>query len=177
MGEKGLRAVRRRNSGNPVVSGAGGLCLLFLVSLLRFRFLPFLPSCSILSSLPPSLHRASSLPPPSHLGLLLVVGSGRPRQKAVSHPAPVEWLWPPAFLLLYHLVAPGGAGWHLWVAVGGGPSRDSVSSGSVQSLQHPLGETEPSVSPCLLWAPPGPPGNAEGVMISHRVAAKGSPVA
>lgn len=118
-----------------------------------------------------------SLPPPSRLGLLLVVGSGQPRQKAVSHPAPVEWLWPPAFLLLYHLVAPGGAGWHLWVAVGGGPGRDSVSSGSVQSLQCPLGETEPPVSPCLLWAPPGPPGNAEGVTISHRVEAKGSPVA
>ena len=74
MGEKGLRAVRRRNSGNPVVSGAGGLCLLFLVSLLRFRFLPFLPSCSILSSLPPSLHRASSLPPP-------------------SLPVPGPWIW------------------------------------------------------------------------------------
>ena len=117
------------------------------------------------------------LPAPS---LLLVVGSGRPRQKArVSRPCltrPVERLWPPAFLLLYHLVAPGGAGWHLWVAVGSGPGWDSVSSGSAQPLPRPLGETEPPVSPCLLWAPPGPPGNAEGVTIGHRVESKGSPV-
>lgn len=139
-----------------------------------------LRTCGCASAMPWTSSGVPFLPPPSCPGLLLVVGSGRPRQEArVSRPCltrPVERLWPSAFLLLYHLVAPGGAGWHLWVAVGNGPGRDTVSSGSAQPLRRPLGETAPPVSPCLLWAPPGPPGNAEGVTISHRVESKGSPV-
>ena len=95
---------------------------------------------------------------------------------SVASPRPVERLWPPAFLVLCHLGAPGAAGWRLSVAVGSGPGSDSVPCGSVQPLQRPLGETEPPVSLCLLWAPPGPPGNAEGVTIRHRTEAQGSPV-